>query len=51
MILSHAKFDFEEKYLVERIAIRAPFRFAAGLRDDACFIYFLEGESTEESTR
>lgn len=45
MILTHQKFDFEGKCLIEKIAIRAPFRFTANFQNEACFIYFLEGET------
>lgn len=45
MILAHQKFDFEDKCLIEKIIIQAPFRFTASFQDEACFIYFLEGET------
>jgi AraC family transcriptional regulator, exoenzyme S synthesis regulatory protein ExsA len=43
MVLNHQKFDFGKKSLIEKIVIQAPFRFTANFRDDACFVYFSEG--------
>jgi AraC-like DNA-binding protein len=45
MILVHQKFDFGDKCLIEKIIIRAPFRFTANFQDEACFIYFIEGKT------
>jgi AraC-like DNA-binding protein len=45
MVLSHQKFDFSGKCLIEKIIIQAPFRFTANFQDEACFIYFLEGKA------
>jgi AraC family transcriptional regulator, exoenzyme S synthesis regulatory protein ExsA len=49
MVLSHQKFDFNDKCLIEKVVIQAPFRFAANFRDEACFIYFAEGRTTINS--
>lgn len=43
MILSHQKFDFRQQCLVEKITIKAPFRFETVFQNEGCFIYFLEG--------
>jgi AraC family transcriptional regulator, exoenzyme S synthesis regulatory protein ExsA len=45
MILTHQKFDFGDKSLIEKMIIQAPFRFATNFHDEACFIYFLEGKA------
>jgi AraC family transcriptional regulator, exoenzyme S synthesis regulatory protein ExsA len=51
MILAHQKFDFENKSLIEKMIIQAPFRFATNFRDEACFIYFFEGKTKINSPR
>jgi AraC-like DNA-binding protein len=43
MVLSHQKFYFKDKCLIEKVVIHAPFRFKVDFHDEACFIYFLEG--------
>jgi len=43
MILSHQKFDFRQQCLIEKITIKAPFRFETVFQNEGCFIYFLEG--------
>lgn len=43
MILSHQKFDFGDRSLIEKVIIEAPFRFTGNFHDEACFIYFVEG--------
>jgi AraC-like DNA-binding protein len=45
MILTHQKFDFGNKCLIEKIIIQAPFTFTANFQDEACFIYFIEGKT------
>jgi len=50
MILSHQKFDFGDKSLIEKINIQAPFRFSTNFQDEACFIYFSEGSTKINST-
>lgn len=45
MVLEHQKFNFDEKCLIEKVVIQAPFRFAANFQDEACFIYFTEGNT------
>lgn len=51
MILAHQKFDFEDKSLIEKMIIQAPFRFAANFSDEACFIYFSAGKTQINSPR
>lgn len=51
MILSHQKFDLEGKCLLEKVVIQAPFRFATHFQDEACFVYFSEGEARINSAR
>jgi AraC-like DNA-binding protein len=51
MILFHHKFDFENKCLIEKMVIQAPFRFLTHFRDEACFIYFSEGRASINSAR
>jgi len=45
MVLSHQKFDFNDKCLIEKVVIQAPFRFSVNFQDEACFIYFAEGKT------
>lgn len=45
MILAHQKIELGDKTLIEKIIIRAPFRFTANFHDEACFIYFAEGRT------
>jgi len=45
MILSHQKFDLDDKCLIEKVIIQAPFRFSVNFQNEACFIYFSEGHS------
>ncbi|NJO87846.1 MAG: hypothetical protein HC831_01970 [Chloroflexia bacterium] len=45
MILDHKKFDFGEKSLIEKVTVKAPFRFYVDFPDEACFIYFEEGNT------
>jgi AraC-like DNA-binding protein len=45
MILSHQKFDFENKSLIEKVIIKPPFRFATNFPNEACFIYFVDGNT------
>jgi AraC-like DNA-binding protein len=45
MVEAHQKFDLGNKCLIEKIIIRAPFRFSTDFRDEACFIYFSEGKT------
>lgn len=49
MVLTHQKFDFNNKCLIEKVVIKAPFRFAVNFQDEACFIYFTEGKATINS--
>jgi AraC family transcriptional regulator, exoenzyme S synthesis regulatory protein ExsA len=43
MILDHQKFNFGEKCLIEKVLIKAPFRFEVDFHDEACFIHFSHG--------
>lgn len=45
MIVTHQKFDLSNRTLIERVIIQAPFRFAVNFQDEACFIYFAEGNT------
>jgi AraC-like DNA-binding protein len=45
VVLTHQKFDFRDKCLIEKVIIQAPFRFAVNFQDEACFIYFAEGKT------
>lgn len=45
MILDHQKFNFKEKCLIEKVTVKAPFRFSVDFPDEACFIYFENGNS------
>lgn len=45
MVVTHQKFDFGDKCLIEKVIIQAPFRFAVNFQDEACFIYFAEGKT------
>jgi AraC-like DNA-binding protein len=45
MVLNHQKFNFGDKCLIEKVIIQAPFRFSVDFHDEACFIYFSEGET------
>lgn len=51
MIISHQKFDLEGKCLMEKVIIQAPFRFFTRFHDEACFIYFSEGDTIINSAR
>lgn len=50
MILSHQKFDFENKSLIEKVIIKPPFRFAANFPNEACFVYFADGSTKINSS-
>jgi len=45
MILDHQKFDLRQRCLIEKVAIKAPFRLETDFQNEACFIYFLEGKT------
>jgi AraC-like DNA-binding protein len=49
MILSHQKFDLGNQCLIEKVIIQAPFRMISRFQDEACFIYFSEGDTTVTS--
>lgn len=49
MILNHQKFDYGATRLIEKVIIQAPFRFSVDFPDDACFIYFEEGNTLVNS--
>lgn len=46
MIIAHQKFELNQKCLIEKVIIQAPFRFITNFQDEACFIYFTEGNAT-----
>lgn len=50
MVLSHQKFDFGEQSLIEKVVIQAPFRFTGNFKNEACFIYFVEGTAKINSS-
>lgn len=43
MVVSHQKFDFGDKCLIEKVIVQPPFRYTANFPDEACFIHFSEG--------
>lgn len=43
MLRSHQKLELENKCLIEKVVLEAPFRFSVHFHDEACFIYFLKG--------
>jgi AraC family transcriptional regulator, exoenzyme S synthesis regulatory protein ExsA len=45
MVISHEKFDYRNKCLIEKVVIQAPFRFAVDFHEEACFIHFSTGEA------
>jgi AraC-like DNA-binding protein len=45
MVTMHQKFDFEGKTLIEKVIIKAPFRYTVNFHDEACFIYFSTGKT------
>lgn len=49
MIINHQKFDFKEKSLIEKVTVKAPFRFSVNFPNEACFIYFEEGTTIMNS--
>lgn len=46
MIVNHQHFQFRNKCLVEKVQVKAPFRFELDFPMDACFIHFKEGNTT-----
>jgi len=45
MVLAHQKFNLDDKCLIEKVIIQAPFRFVVNFQNQACFIYFAEGKT------
>lgn len=45
MVLANQKIDFGGNCLIEKIIIQPPFRFTGNLHNEACFVYFLEGNT------
>jgi AraC-like DNA-binding protein len=45
MVLAHKKFYLGDQCLIEKMVIQAPLRFATNFQNEACFIYFAEGEA------
>lgn len=46
MIIELKTFELEQRKVVEYIRVKAPFRWQVDLNDVACFIYWLNGNST-----
>lgn len=44
MITNHKKYDLFGKALIERLVFNSPFELTLPVKDNACFIYMLEGE-------
>ncbi len=45
MILNHQKFDFKNRCLIEKVLAQAPLKFTLDYPNDACFIYFRQGDT------
>ncbi len=45
MIIHHKKFEFRNKILIEKVTVKAPFRFNLDFQNDACFVHFQKGET------
>jgi AraC-like DNA-binding protein len=45
MIISRTHFDLNNKCIIEKLIIRTPFRLGAVFQNEACFIYFKEGQT------
>lgn len=45
MIIDHQSFKYNDQFLLEKIKIKAPFRFVADFNNEACFIHFFAGEA------
>ena len=50
MIISRQHFDINNRCAIEKLIIKTPFRYAAALTDEACFLYFKDGESEFNSS-
>ncbi|WP_258097243.1 hypothetical protein [Marinoscillum pacificum] len=50
MIVNHQHFNFHNKCLIEKVKVKAPFRFELDFPMDACFIHFREGKTTINGT-
>lgn len=48
MILDHQKHDLFGKSLLQKIVLKAPFKFTMPIADNACFFYMLQGEMQYE---
>jgi AraC-like DNA-binding protein len=48
MIIDHQKHDLFGKSLLQKIVLKAPFRFKMPISDNACFFYMLQGEMQYE---
>ena len=49
MILAHQKIDFGTIPLIEKVKVKAPFRFQFDFPDEACLIYVKNGQTTIHS--
>ncbi|MCB0649085.1 MAG: helix-turn-helix transcriptional regulator [Saprospiraceae bacterium] len=45
MILNHKHFEFQGKSLVEKLTVKSPLKQSPVFQNEACFIYFKEGEA------
>lgn len=45
MIVSRQHFDLGKRRIIEKLIIKTPFRFGATFQNEACFIYFKNGET------
>ncbi len=44
MILKHQQFDLYDRMIFEKTVLKAPFRMASAMPNEACFLYVLAGE-------
>ena len=44
MIISRQNFDLNNKCVIEKLIIKTPFRYGAVFQNEACFLYFKQGQ-------
>lgn len=49
MIINRQHFDLGDKRVIEKLIIRTPFRFGANFQQEACFVYFKNGQTIVSS--
>lgn len=49
MIINHRKIAFGSHPLIEKVTLKAPYRFAVNFPEEACFIYFAAGDTSVHS--